>query len=335
MALKGIEQSNEMLHLMMGFTPSRSLYVMAKLGIADLLRGGSKTADELAEKTHVHSDSLYRILRLISGLGVVEENEEKGFSLTPLGETLCSDTENSVRDYYIMYHEIIYNKYQYLLDSVMTGNPVAEKVHEMPIFEFLGQDQEARATFIAGLANQSRLDNAAILESYDFRKSLVIADIGGGSGALLSAILNVGEHLKGILFDLESTIDSVRAANRLPKEKCQLISGDFFDDITIQADTFIMKQVLHDWNDEECVSILRNCCQTMNGQAKLLIIERLIGAAGQTVLTHNLDITMMTVPGGRERSEQEYANLLDQSGMKISRTIPMGLEMNILEAVPV
>ncbi len=335
MALQGVEHSNEMLRLMMGYIPARAVYVVAKLGIADLLKGDSKTAEELSETTEADAGFLYRVLRLISGLGVLDESQDHRFTLTPLGETLCRDTENSVRDFLIQCHEGSYNFYPYLLESVMTGNNVMEKALGMPLFEYFDHNPEARGKFIAGIANQSRLDNAGILDAYDFGKSITVADIGGGSGALLSAILNKHHHLLGVLFDMETTIDSARKAGNILSERCQFLAGDFFAEIPVYANTFVLKQVLHDWNDEQSVQILKNCRASIPDDGKILIIERVVGSEVATVLTNNLDITMMLCLDGKERREDEYIALLEQSGFRLKNTIPTGLEVRILEAVPI
>lgn len=329
-----MEDTREMLRLMMGFIPARAVYLFAKLDLADLLNGTPKTAQELAQSIDVDSEALYRLLRVVSGTGAIAEDDGHRFHLNQYGRTLCNNGDNSIRDYVVMFHEIVHDNYQLLEKSVRTGKTVFKDIHGLPVFDYLSEQPEARGKFIAGLGNQARIDNAAILEAYDFGESQIIADIGGGSGALISAILEKNDHLSGVLFDLPSTIQSVDQSGRLADHSCNLLGGDFFQEIPVKADTFLLKQVLHDWDDQACVSILHNCRTAMSETGKLLIVERLIGAADETPLTHNMDMTMLVATGGKERRVEEYAALIELTGFRLNRIVPTGLEVNIIEAIP-
>jgi hypothetical protein len=310
------------------------LYVVAKLEIPDHLGCGPKTAKELASLTGVDADALYRVLRLVAGQGVLAENGSRRFALTKLGNTLCGDTENSVRDYLLLYHELAFGLYVDLLEGVKNGESVTEDVLGGPLFDYLERNPEARRTYVDGLSSQARLDNISILENYDFTRSTIVADIGGGNGVFLFAILQRYENLTGILFDLEATSNMVRQSMGEAQPRCIFKAGDFFEEITTGADTYILKLVLHDWTDDRALKILQNCRRAMPDHGKLLIIERLIGSASESVLTHNVDLTMLLMSNGLERSEQEFVSLLDQSDFRLDRVIPTGLKMNILEASP-
>jgi hypothetical protein len=248
---------------------------------------------------------------------------------------LRSGTPKSVRDYVIMYHETVFELFNELPECVRSGQSAFELTHGKSNFEHLDANPAARKVYAAGLANQTRLDNAAILESYDFGNAGIVADIGGGSGALLFAILEKHQNLEGILFERDSVVELVRSTHNQDTERHSLVAGDFFKAVPVQADVLVLKQVLHDWQDDECVKILQNCRSAVEKKGKLLIVERLIGAANATILTPILDVTMLAATGGRERREDEYAALFTRAGFALRRVIPTGLEMNILEAAPV
>jgi hypothetical protein len=322
--------------MILGGLMQKGIYVTAKLGIADLLAKNPSTAEELAAATDTHAPSLYRILRLLATAGVFAENSQGKFELTPIAELLQSDTPNSMRDYAIMMGEDwIWQAYGELMYSVKTGGIAHDKVQGMSSFEFYAKNEEAGKIFNRAMTNLSQLTAPAIAEGYDFSGISKLVDIAGGHGLLLATILKANPHLQGVLFDLPFVIEG---ANELLEsegvaKRTEKVSGDFFESVPIGADAYMMKHIIHDWNDEQSIKILQNIHRAMNDDGKVLIVEMVVPEGNEPSPAKGLDIVMLTIEGGKERTEKEYKELLDAAGLHLTRIIPTRSPFSIVEAV--
>ncbi len=247
--------------------------------------------------------------------------------MTPFGETLSKDSPQSVHDYAIYNHEIVYDSFKEIADSVRSGKPVIDD-----FFSFLRADPDKEAVFHAGMSNRGSVETAAVLDAYKFPDSKTVVDVGGGNGGFLSATLAGNAHLSAILFDQPSAIEAAKAGRGGPLPRCNLVAGDFFDTVPSGGDTYVLKRVLFDWTDEEAVKILTNCRRAMNNEAHLLIIEPLIGKPNQPSPAHLYDMTFLVMLHGRLRTADEYAALLGQAGFRTARIIPTDSEVSVVEA---
>ena len=326
MAFENQTLGQSMVRLFMEYIPTRVIYAAAKLELADNIGDEGASAEDLAQKLKVDPPALYRVMRVLAGLGVLRQDDNDRFFVTPFGETLRKDSPQSVRDYAIYSHEIVYDTFQGMADSVRTGKPVIDDY-----FAFLRANPDKEAVFHAGMSNRGRIETAAVLEASDFSQSKLVVDVGGGNGGFLSAILACNDHLSGVLFDQASAIEAAKAGRGGPLPRCNLVSGDFFDDVPLGGDVYILKRVLFDWTDEQTLRILKNCRRAMNSDARLLIIEPLIGPPNEQCPAHLFDMTFLVMMHGRLRTANEYAGLLGQSGFRLQRVVPTKSDVSIVE----
>jgi hypothetical protein len=255
------------------YSLSRCVYVAAKLGIADLLAAGRKTADDLAVATETYADALYRMLRALASNGVFIETEPRVFGLTPLVETLRDDAPESIRAVVLFWgdhmHESVYAELEY---SIRTGKRAFDHVFGPPPFEYLKDHPEDAAVFNRAMSSFSSAQIPAIVEAYDFGRFGSVADIGGGLGHLVRGILDHNAGLRGILFDLPET---VAHAKDLPADRCSIVPGSFFDSVPA-ADAYVLKHIIHDWDDESSRRILENCRRSISPNGRLLTIEMIL-----------------------------------------------------------
>jgi len=327
-------QSQQMMRLSLGFVSSRAIYVAAKLGIADLIGDGAKTAQKLAQEADVDPDALYRIMRLLSGLNIFHQDHENRFSVTSLGDTLRENSAQSLRDHIIFTGEGSYRTMVNILQGVSTGESVYAETFGKPIFEHLQEDPDMANLFHAGLRSRSNIENAALLEAFDFTGAKKVVDIGGGSGSLISAILSKFEHLEGVLFDRPPAIEAARRDTEGQIPRYEMVAGDFFEEVPGNADTYILKLVLHDWSDEEAVKILETCRKAVRDDAKVLIIEGLVGPPNKLTNSNLTDLIMLVATGGHERTEEEFRAIIQRSGFEYRQAIPTSSSLFILDTVP-
>ncbi|MEE8613077.1 MAG: methyltransferase [Nitrospirales bacterium] len=329
MATETLSHSQSMIRLLMGYIPTRVVYVAAKLGITDHISGDGASASDLAQKLDVHPGALYRVLRVLAGLGVLHQDENDRFFVTPFGETLRTDSPHSVREYAIYSHESTYERISKITDSVRTGKPVIEDY-----FDSLRANPEEEAIFYASSSNKSRIERVAIIEAYDFSKCGTVVDVGGGNGAFLSGILVSCEQVSGVLFDQKSAIEAAKAGRGGSLPRCEFVAGNFFETVPSGGDTYILKRILDDWSDEKVVQILKNCRKAMKSETRLLIIEPLMGPPNELTPGHFADMNfLVTFSGGRIRTEEEHSNLLRQTGFRLQTNVPTESEVSVLEAV--
>ena len=321
----------------LGYWLSQCLYVVAKLGIADLLSDGPKQCDQLAAATNTNSDSLYRVLRALASVRVFAETEARSFQLTPMAECLRSDAPNSVKDMTLMLlDEVHYGAWGDLLHSVQTGESSFEHLYGMSFFEYVRENPATAETFDRAMTENSSSKTKAILANYNFAEVKTLVDVGGGAGILMAAILRNNPHLKGMLLELPHVIKKAPPLlkNAGASDRCQLIEGDFFTTIPTGGDLYLLKHVLHDWDDEKAIAILRNCRRAMGQKGKLLVIERIIHPGNEPAFGKLLDLQMLIMTsGGRERTELEFRELFKTAGFELTKITPTPEDISLLEGV--
>lgn len=325
----------DMQHLMMGYRVTQLLYVAVKLGIADLLAGGPKSAEELAEVAGAHADALYRALRALASLGVFTEVAPRRFALTPLADLLRTDHPRSMRAMVIFQGEEAYRAWGELLYSVRTGAPAFDHVYTMSHFEYLAQHADASAVFNRTMGENTARSVSAITGAYAFPATGVVVDVGGGHGAFIAAVLQAHPGLHGVLFDqphvVEGAAPTLEAAG--VAQRCERVGGDFFASLPT-GDLFTLRQVIHDWDDDRSIAILRNCAQALAPGGKVLVIEALIPPGNEPSPVKFLDLQMLVMMnGGRQRTEEEYRQLYAASGLRLTRVIPTRSQFSIVEGV--
>lgn len=323
-----------LLEMITGHWAARVVHVAAKLGLADRLKEGPLAADALAAEVEADPSCLYRLLRCLAGLGVLRQDEEERFHLTPVSELLLSDAPDSLRYLAMMYGEEQFRAWEDLHYSVKTGKTAFEHVFRQPFFEYYASHPEAAEIRNRGLAAASRLLIRSVVEACDFSRYKTVVDIGGGSGELLSEILKAYPKLQGVLFELPETVGRARRcleANGV-LDRCELLGGDFFFCVPEDGDAYVLAHIIHDWNDEDSVKILRNCREAMNARSRLYIVEKVIPPANVAHLSKLDDVNMMVLTGGRERTEQEYRSLLEKTNLRFLRTIATASPASVVEA---
>jgi hypothetical protein len=329
--------SASLLQMMTGYWISKAIYVAAKLGIADLIAEGPRSAAELAAATQTQVDALYRVLRALASVGIFSEVAPGRFALTPMAALLRSDTPNSMRALAIMYAEEQYRAWGDVLYSVRTGEPAFEHAFGARYFDYLATASEASEVFNQAMVGWTAQVIDAVVTAYDFSPFGTVVDVGGGHGALLAAILTSNPTALGILFDLPHVVEgaeSFLAASGVA-QRCRCVGGDFFVEIPPGADAYMLAQILHDWDDERSVAILRQVRQAMPTQGKLLIVELVLPEGNDPFLGKWLDLHMLVLLGGRERTAAQYATLLRAAGFELARVVPTPAGQSIVEATPV
>ena len=324
------EQLNKMIS---GYWTTQAIYVAAKLGIADLLSQGPRSVDDLAQATHTHSPSLFRLLRGLASLGIFADDGAARFSLTPLAECLRSDVPGSQRSLAIMSGEEHYKAWGELLYSIQTGKIAFDKLFGIPVFEYLSQNLEQAKVFDAAMVGVHGRETAAMIDAFDFSRIGVLADIGGGNGSLLTAMLNKFPTMKGILYDMPGVterakinLEAAGLANR-----CTVIGGNFFESVPAGADVYLMRHIIHDWDDEKAVTLLRHVHRVIGPTGKLLVVEGVIPPGNGPCFGKLLDLTMLTIPGGKERTEEEYRSLFHSGGFRLTRIVPTKAYVDVIE----
>jgi hypothetical protein len=325
----------EIIRRFMEIVPARAILAAAKLGVADYINAEGATATELAAKLGADADALHRLLRVLASIDILREAVAQRFTLTPLGETLRTDTPSSVRDYAVYVHDFIYEGFGNLDETVRTGKPAFDTIYGMPFFQYLENHPDRAAVFHAGIGNRGRIEAKAIVDAYDFSTSRQVIDVGGGNGAFLSAILTAHNNVWGVLIDRAAAIDAAKSGRGGPLPRCEFVDGNVFEQVRSGGDTYTLKRLLFDFSDEDAIRILDNCRKAMRDDARLLIIEVLRGPSNQRDLAHAMDLVFLVLLGGRTRTKEQYATLLERARFRLVRTIPTESDVTILEAVPI
>ncbi|GAA3107853.1 methyltransferase [Pseudonocardia yunnanensis] len=313
--------------------------VAAELGLPDLIAEGRCTADDLAAATQTHAPSLQRLLRALVTLDICRESADGTFELTPMGELLRTDTDGSVRSWTIYWGREVWPEWAHLLDSVTTGRSAREIVSGSAHFDPLRDDPARAAIFNSAMAENTRLTTRSIVTGYDFGATSRIVDVGGGYGELLAAVLAANPTVEGVLFDLPHAIE--KAGPYLEKcgvaDRCTLLSGSFFEELPADSDAYMLKNVLHDWDDELSHDILATCRRAMTGSSKLLVIERVVPEVMEPRPEHRLlaraDLHMLVAHAALERTESQFRDLLGSAGLTTSRVLPLAMGYSLIEAV--
>ena len=319
----------------------QALYVAAELGIADLLKDGPQHSAELSHATGAHARSLHRLLRALASLDVLEERDDGRFALTSVGEQLRSDVSTSLRAAVIFYggrrHWAAWSQ---LLDSVKSGRPAFGTSSDDPFLAMWARSPEGARVFHEAMAALTEPVMASLIAAYDFSSIGTLVDVGGGYGMLLRGILNANPQMRGILFDIGPVIESARVRFDAAglAGRCELIAGNVFDTIPTGGDAYILKWILHDWNDERSTAILTNCHGAMRGNGTLLLVERIVPQRAeptpQAATKFLSDLNMLLLSEGGERTEEEYRALLAAAGFSVRQIVHTATPNCIVEAIP-
>ncbi|SCX35911.1 methyltransferase [Agrobacterium rosae] len=337
MAENTTAESRDLLTLITGYWNTQALRVSARLGIADLLSHGPMTCPELAAATNADPASLGRLLNFLRGIRIVDVNESSAFSLTSLGELMRRDAVGSMHELAILYGEEFYNAWGELLVQVSSGTYAFENVHGTDMFGYFAVHPEIGRRFdIAMKAGRSFL--AAVRDVHDFSAMRRVVDVAGGGGTLLASILQKYPAISGVLFDRTPVLDAARPflEEQGLSERCAFVAGDFFDGVPQGGDCYILSRILHDWDDDNCLRILRNCYDASALQGDLIIVERVLPPDGDAIPRTSLalayDLHMAVVAGGRERTEASYRSLLSASGFDFQTTHALPMDVYAIVA---
>jgi len=326
-----------MLQIISGFWISRGVYVIAKLGIPDLLKSGPKTAEELAEATKMHAPSLFRILRALASVGVLSSANGGRFAQTPVSETLVTDAPGSLRWFAVSeLGQEHYPAWGNLMHSVKTGEIAFDNFFGVDIWKYFQQNPEDAAVFNDSMSSVTAATNEAILSLYDFSNFGTVVDVGGGHGGLITSILKSNPKVKGVLFDAPQVIEGARPKLEAAglAERCETVAGDFFKSVPAGGDAYVMKWIIHDWDDEKSITILRNCRSRMRANGRLILVDCVVPESDEPHFSKFIDLNMLVMTGGKERTAKEFEQLLGAAGFKLLRIIPTELPTSIVEAEP-
>ena len=317
-----------------GFFLSRLVHLAAKLGIADHLAGGPKSAGELAPATGCDATALYRFLRTLTNFEILSLGADDRFALTPLGDALRSDAPGYARSAILtMGSAAVWNAWGELAYAVETGKSAFEKANGKGIFDYLGENQDVARRFSETMLAAHSAEPAAVAEAYDFSSAGVIVDVGGASGSMLANVLARHESPRGVLFDLPQATTEAAALlrKRGVESRVTFEHGSFFDGVPAGGDIYILSHIIHDWPEERALAILRNCRQVMTPTSRLLLVELLLREGG-TPGFGSADMVMLVLQGAAERTAREYDALLAKAGLRMTRVIPTTTSASIIEA---
>ncbi|HET7480074.1 MAG TPA: methyltransferase [Rubrobacteraceae bacterium] len=320
-----------------GYQVSQAIHVAATLGIADLLKDSPRSVDDLAEATGTHAPTLYRLLRALASVGVFVE-KEGCFGLTPLAEYLRSDVPGSIRAWATFIgRPYTWSAWAHLIDSAKTGETAFPMLYGMSVWEYRTSHPEESGIFDAAMTHLSAGAAEAIADSYDFSGIGVLADVGGGQGEILAKILAANPDLLGILFDQPHVVAGAKdLLERMGVAgRCEVVGGSFFEAVPGGADAYLFKSVIHNWDDETAAGILRKCREAIPDDGRLLLVERVFGPPNEPDPMKFMDLMMLVMPGGKERTEAEFRSLLAQAEFELRNITATGSPYDIIESVPV
>jgi hypothetical protein len=324
------------MQMLQGKIVSKALTLVADLAVADHMTSAPTCVEKLATATGTHAESLYRVLRALAGLGVFAESEGRAFALTPISRLLRSDTPGSLRGmarwFNLDSHHTAWGELEH---SVKTGRPAFDEAHGMPVFEYFGKHADDSRIFDEAMGSFTSSAAIAVAKAYDFSSVKHLVDVGGSQGVLLSGVLDQFPQVRGTLFDLPHVIEGARpvlAAGR-HRDRIEAIAGSFLDGVPEGADAYIMKSIVHDWDDAHCVTLLSNCRKAMAPGARVLIVEGIVTDAPDAAFLKLLDLEMLVMTtGGRERTRAEFGALLQKAGLELTRVVATESPVSIIEA---
>jgi len=319
--------------LISGYWVSQAVYAAAKLGLADLLKDGPRSAADLAAASGTKPELLFRLLRALASVGVFAETTSGVFTLTQTAALLQSDVAGSQRDLALMMGEEHYEVWGRLVEALQTGKNAFEKQCGLPIFDYLAKHPEKGKIFDAAMVGIHGRETAAVLDAYDFSGIDKLVDVGGGNGSKLAAILRRYPSLRGLLYDLPHVVERARPQLQAAgvADRCETVGGNFFENVPNGGDAYLMRHIIHDWNDEQSLTILRNIHRAMVDDGRLLLVESVIPPGNEPFGAKFLDLTMMLIPGGKERTEVEYRALYEAAGFTLTHIVPTSTEISVIE----
>ncbi len=319
---------------------TQGIYVFAELGLGDQLAEGPRTSQELAEAIGAHAPSLHRLLRALTTIDICKELDDGSFELTASGSMLRSDHTQSLRSWALFTGGYQWPIWGHLINSIRTGESARKILTGTKEFEHLEHDPAIAALFNQTMVEITRLISEEVVQAYDFSQFRRIVDVGGGYGGLLAAILQENSDIHGVVLDLPHAREiAQQRINELGlSTRCEFLTGDFFETIPSQMDAYLLKSIIHDWDDEHSELILKNCSNAMPAYGKLLLIDRILPdklrvSADDQVLVRS-DLTMLIGPGGRERTTVEFQRLLGAAGFRVHQIIPLKFSFSLIEAIP-
>jgi len=330
---KEIPPPMQMLQIISGFWIGRCVYVLAKLRLADLIKDGPKSIDDLAAATNTHAPSLFRVLRALASVGVVTQDGNR-FGGTPLSDTVSSDAHGSIRAFAMTeLGEEHYPAWGELMHSVQTGGIAFDKAFGEPIWEFFAKNPDNAQIFNDAMSGLTAQANEALHAAYSFSGINKIMDVGGGHGGLITSILQKNPGMTGILFDAPEVIAGAKEKIETSDiaDRCEMVAGNFFQSVPAGADTIILKWIIHDWNDEQSVSILKNCHRALPENGKLILVEAVVPETSEPHFSKFIDLNMLVITGGRERTEAEFRKLYEDSGFKLTQVVPTESPFSVIE----
>ena len=337
---EGVTDVERLIGMVNGVAMAQAMGVAAELGLPDLLANGRKHVEEFAQEAGCQSRSLHRLMRALASLDLCTEYEDGSFSLTPLGALLRNDTPDSLRCWTIWAVRYLWPLWGNLLHSVRTGESARTLLYGTVGFEHLEHGAVSAPAFNRAMADVTRLVARGVVRSCDFSGMQRIVDVGGGCGDLLATILQAYPGARGVLLDRSHAMDDARGHLEAARviDRCEMIAGDFFASVPAGGDAYLLKSVIHDWGDEQCAVILRNCRTAMGGRGKLLIVEQIMPEKMESSSRHQdavrKDLSMLIGPGGRERTKSEFSKLLECTGFRLEKLVPAALHFSVIEAVP-
>lgn len=326
----------QLIQLGTGHWLSKLIYTAAKLDIADKLADGPKSAEELADSMGLHAPSLHRFMRTLAGFGILASAGDRRYALTPLGETLKTGAPGSARSTILTFCGPTFVKaFDRLTHSLETGGTGFEAEFGMPIFDYFAEHPDEASMFSESMVGFHGGETPAVAAAYDFSQFETIVDVGGATGNMLSAILNRYEGPKGVLYDMSHVVADAPALLTASgiADRVTIESGSFFESVPAGGDAYIVSHIIHDWSEEQCLTILGNIRRAMKPDGKLLIVEFVLPEDDTPHLGKLADMIMLVVPGGQERTPAEYDELLTKAGFRMTRVVPTESPVSIVEAV--
>jgi len=326
------------LSLIYGYWIAQLVFVAAQLDLADVLAKGPLTPEALAKRVGADPEALYRVLRALASVGVFREDAKGRFRMTPLAQTLRSDHPQSLRDFArMMVDDYNWNAWGALLHGVRDGGSAFERVHGMPFFDYLQRNPEKERVFAASMASISGTENPAIARAYPFDQLTRLVDVGGAHGHLLATILRRHRTLCGVLYDQPQVVAGAAQRGFIGapgvRERIEVVGGDFFASVPAGADGYLMKYILHDWDDERCLQILRHCRGAMAPGGRVLVADHVIPRGNAPDRGKLMDLNMFTLLRGKERTRVEFRDLFAAAGLRLRRVVPTASTLSVLEAV--
>jgi len=322
----------QLLFLLSGEWVSRALYVATRLEVADHLCQGPKSLEELARVTQSHPESLCRLLRMLAEFQVFQEVAPCVFANTEMSSLLAKSHPETLHCLSLFYGEDMHKAWEELFGSVQTGKPAFDLIFKESVFNYFKANPVRAQLFQQAMKEKSMAVIHSALSSYDFGAAGQLFDIGGGYGQFMEALIQKYPSLQGTLLELPEVVQTIRKSRPDLEKRCTLIPGDFFESIPKRGKLYLLKSVLHDWDDEKCLKILRNCHGAMEGGSKLLILEVVLTPTGHSSYASCMDLLMMAVTGGKERSLEAFQQMLESSGFVLEHIYPTSTEFSILEA---